>query len=112
MKPDIGTETTGSTTTCGYKSASGFDTAEFDITAYADVPSAHNYYMQILHDSQLVGQIQTVSGVGDAAFYLVGEAVYVLKGTYNLLVKFYYLRQGGTHEQVDIAIARMLADKV
>jgi hypothetical protein len=112
MKPDFTTGTTGSTTTCGYKSASGFDTAEFDITAFADVPSAQSSYMQVLHDSQQVGQVQTVSGVGDAAFYFVGEAVYVLKGTYNLVVKFYYLHQGGTHEQVDLTIARMLADKV
>jgi hypothetical protein len=112
MLTDIGTQTTGSTTTCGYKSAAGFDTAEFDITAFADVPSAQSSYMQVLHDSQQVGQVQTVSGVGDAAFYFVGEAVYVLKGTYNLVVKFYYLHQGGTHEQVDLTIARMLADKV
>ena len=112
MKPDFTTGTTGCTTTCGYQSASGFDTAEFDITAFADVPSAQSSYMQVLHDSQPVGQVQTVSGVGDAAFYFIGEAVSVLKGTYNLVVKFYYLRQGGTHEQVDVAIARMLADKV
>ena len=112
MVTDVGTQTTGSTTTCGYKSTSGFDTAEFDITAYADAPSARSSYMQVLRDSQQVGQVETVSGVGDSAFYFVGEAVYVLKGTYNLVVKFYYLHQGGTHKQVDIAIARMLADKV
>ncbi|HEY1390801.1 MAG TPA: hypothetical protein VGF38_19860 [Ktedonobacterales bacterium] len=112
MVADVGTQTTGSTTTCGYKSATGFDTAEFDITAFADVPSAQSSYMQVLHDAQQVGQAETVSGVGDAAFYFVGEAVYALKGTYNLVVKFYYLHQGGTHKQVDVAIARMLADKV
>ncbi|HEY7340165.1 MAG TPA: hypothetical protein VH591_04750 [Ktedonobacterales bacterium] len=112
MVTDIGTQTTGSTTTCGYKSAKGFDTAEFDITAFADAPSAQSSYMQVLHDSQSVGQVQTLSGVGDAAFYFVSEAVYVLKGTYNLVVKFYYFQQGGTHEQVDVAIARMLAAKV
>jgi hypothetical protein len=109
MSPDVTTGTHGASTTCGYQGSTG-DTCEFTITAWADAQTAQNDYNKLMNDAKQVGgQTLPLSGLGDAAFYWVGEDVTILKGSDDFFDKCYFLsRAPAVDEHVDVQIAQLL----
>ncbi len=111
MSPDPTTGTHGADTTCGYTGPSG-DICEFTITAWYDAQTAQSDYTSRMNAVVAVGgQAQAVTGLGDAAFYFVDEAITVLKGSYVFFDKC-FLGLTGADEHVDIQIARLLLTRI
>lgn len=113
LTSDFTTGTHGASTTCGYKAASG-DSCEFTITAWNSPQEARSDYTKLMNDAtQAGGNVQTLSGLGDAAFFWTDEDVTVLKGAYDFFDKCYFLPPRQTvDEQVDVQIAHMLVGRI
>lgn len=113
LTSDFTTGTHGASTTCGYKGPSG-DTCEFTITAWASAQAARSDYTSLMNDAtQVGGNVQALSGLGDAAFFWTDEDVTVLKGSYDFFDKCYFLPPRQTvDEQVDVQIAQMLVGRI
>jgi hypothetical protein len=107
MTPDDTTFTHGSLTSCGYRGPTG-DICGVTITAWKDAQSARDDYSSFMMHAG--GQAQTVTGLGDAAFYFMDESVTVLKGSDDFTDKCFFLppREPAADEHVDVQFAQLL----
>jgi hypothetical protein len=111
---DYTTGTHGSDTICGYTGPTG-DVCEFTISAWTNAQYARQDYTGLMNNVVRVGgQVQTLTSLGDAAFYWVDEQVDVLKGSDDLFDKCFFLppRQHAVDEQVDVQIAQLLLTRI
>lgn len=111
--PGTGTGTFATTTSCDYMGPSG-DGGLFQIIAWYDAQSAKSDYTRGMNAAVQVGApVQTVTGLGDAAYYVASNDgwLVVLKGAYDFTVKWYFLRTGAD-EHVNTQIARLLLTRI
>jgi hypothetical protein len=113
------TASSEATTECLYHGSTGDqsgDLCDFHLTAWADAQSANSDYTQSMNEIvKMGGPVQSVTGVGDAAYYLATDDGWltVLKGSNDFTDKCFFVHgQQLVSEQVDIQIAQLLVSRI